>query len=140
MTPGEVEEQLVENLQRYVAWYSRRHPFQTEAVQRWAVALQQQAMDNVRRNYKDWRPDGQPGFRDQLAAAHRLLVFSPEDRMPHAFHVSCKAWYVDWLRAMLENSETYEVVPRAWEQVVKDMQQPRTKLREHPPPLPLGQC
>ena len=101
MSLQEVQRCLDDDLQSYVDRFTRKRPHLSDALQRWTSAVKRQAMENARRSFRRWSPEGCDGFRQQLKEAHELLVFGPEDRGPHLMHAACKKWYLRQLRNML---------------------------------------
>ena len=78
-------------------------------------------MENARKNFRQWSPEGCDGFRQQLKEAHQLLVFGPEDRGPHLMHAACKRWYLQQLQGLLGSTDTYQTVPKPWDEVRSEM-------------------
>ena len=69
------------------------------------------------------RPEGNNDAAAQIKAAHRLLVFVPDDRAQYALHAVCRRWYKKTVAEHLQQSQVYAPASNSCEQVMTEVQQ-----------------
>jgi hypothetical protein len=112
-------EDLQRALEKYVDWYCRKNGQNNrEKVRAWANAVARQAKINLEQGlqYRRRPPVGYPGLKEEIREAQSLLVFAPDDRAPHATHVSCKNWYKSELQKRLQRVDVYVEHTATWEE------------------------
>ena len=113
---------LRQSLDGYTAWCSRGSPERLAKLDEWADAAYQGCRQNwARKVISDPNhhpaPQGHPGLREAVRAAHEHLVFIHDDRAPHGLVVVCKRWYMREMAKYLSNSTVFEACDHSWEDV-----------------------
>ena len=114
---------LEHSLENYIAWCTRRDIFARPQLERWAAEILRRCKLNWEREASNLRPECNNDATAQIRAAHRLLVFVPDDRAQYALHAICRRWYKKTVAEHLQQSQVYAPASKSCAQVMAEVQQ-----------------
>ena len=118
-----VIQELECSLENYVAWYTQMKLSSRSQLEQWAAEVLRRCKLNWEREASNLRPEGNNDAAAQIKAAHRLLVFVPDDRAQYTLHAVCRSWYKKTDAEHLQQSQVYAPASNSCEQVMTEVQQ-----------------